>query len=166
MVDVELLGRQVVESGGALAHQLIELLADGHLGVVARLQVVEPGAGFQQLAQHVDDEGDRRQGVDRRQVRHLRQAAQMALREEQRQRQQRHHHQQHEVPGQIVVGLVELLAQRMAWATQQRDADGGAAALPRLRLPANEDEDGRGRPGEAGDEDAKDDGDLVGDLSH
>ena len=64
MVDVELLGRQVVESGGALAHQLIELLADGHLGVVARLQVVEPGAGFQQLAQHVDDEGDRRQGAD------------------------------------------------------------------------------------------------------
>jgi hypothetical protein len=64
------------------------------------------------------------------------------------------------------VGLVELLAQRVAWATQQCDADGRAAALPRLRLPANQGEEGRGRPGEAGDEDAKDDGDLVGDLSH
>jgi len=166
MVDVELLGRQVVEDGGALAHELIEFLADGQFGVVARLQVVEPGAGFQQFAQHVGDEGNRRHGVDRRQVRRLRQTAQMALREEERQRQQRHHHQQHEVPGQIVVGLVEMFTQRVAWAAQQRDADGRAAVLPRLRLPADQDEDGRGRPCEAGGEDAQDDGNLVGDLSH
>jgi hypothetical protein len=36
----------------------------------------------------------------------------------------------------------------------------------KLRLPADQDEEVSGRPSEAGDEDAKDDGDLVGVLSH
>lgn len=86
MVNVELLGRQIVEGRRALPHELVQLLADGDLGVVARFQMVEADPGLEQLAQHVGNEGDPRQGVKRCQVCHRLQSAQVALRQKQRQR--------------------------------------------------------------------------------
>lgn len=75
MVDVELLGGQVVERGGALPHQLVEFLPDGDLGVATCLQMAQAGTGPERLAQHEGDEGDegeKRHAVDRRRVQDLR----------------------------------------------------------------------------------------------
>lgn len=150
----------------ALAHQWVELLPDSKLCVKTGLEVVEALSRLQPLAHCEDDGSINKRDIDRDQVDHALQAANVTLRQERAKQQERHQHQCDDVSHHVGRRVVELLSQGMTWISQQVDADRRSSARSGSTLPHDQKHKCQHWPDATGRENACDDCDLLPNLAH